>query len=291
VVSCGFVSSSLLPHCLYWQRNHHPPTYLLTVTGALPDAIARPLLEFIADNPLPPALVSRFMQGYLPGEDPCLLRTTPKFDPDYEAWPADRDLGEMGSNRPDPGNLRRRMLDFSLTHAVPQDAAVLAARLDLYSWRDDFTLTVWWKEGSPERISMTGRLVNTMSGRTFPWHFGTWWEPESTKGRRSLVFGVGSLQRLNNASIVLYPARLWVTELGWAVDPVDPLVWRREGKKVAWYERWHGPLRSIQGNGQQRQPLLSRWLVTKEEWQRVQVRLGPLSLDDSFAQDSMPERD
>ena len=27
----------LISHCLHWQRNHHPPSYLLTATGALPD--------------------------------------------------------------------------------------------------------------------------------------------------------------------------------------------------------------------------------------------------------------
>ena len=32
VASLGF----LISHCHHWQRNHHPPTYLLTVTGALP---------------------------------------------------------------------------------------------------------------------------------------------------------------------------------------------------------------------------------------------------------------
>jgi hypothetical protein len=31
VASLGF----LISHCHHWQRNHHPPTYLLTVTGAL----------------------------------------------------------------------------------------------------------------------------------------------------------------------------------------------------------------------------------------------------------------
>jgi hypothetical protein len=32
VVVLGFSTS----HCLHWQRNHHPPSYLLTVTGTLP---------------------------------------------------------------------------------------------------------------------------------------------------------------------------------------------------------------------------------------------------------------
>lgn len=27
----------LISHCHHWQRNHHPLTYLLTVTGALPE--------------------------------------------------------------------------------------------------------------------------------------------------------------------------------------------------------------------------------------------------------------
>jgi hypothetical protein len=35
VVSLGF----LISHCHHWQRNHHPPTYLLTVTGALPQRV------------------------------------------------------------------------------------------------------------------------------------------------------------------------------------------------------------------------------------------------------------
>jgi hypothetical protein len=38
VVVLGFSTS----HCLHWQRNHHPPSYLLTVTGTLPGRFSWP---------------------------------------------------------------------------------------------------------------------------------------------------------------------------------------------------------------------------------------------------------
>ena len=37
----------LISHCLHWQRNHHPPSYLLTATGALPDAAGAPSPELV----------------------------------------------------------------------------------------------------------------------------------------------------------------------------------------------------------------------------------------------------
>jgi len=36
----------LISHCHHWQRNHHPPTYLLTVTGALPFATERACVAY-----------------------------------------------------------------------------------------------------------------------------------------------------------------------------------------------------------------------------------------------------
>lgn len=187
--------------------------------------------------------------------------------------------------------LRRRMLDFALSHRVPGNALVLAAKLELFSSREDFLLAVWWREGTPNIISGPGRLPPTVNGRSFPWSMGPWWEPPVSRGSRPLVFRTGSLQRLAHSPVELYPARLWATELGWEPDTTNPLVWRCNGERTAWLERTHGALRSNYGNGKHRQPLLTRWIITRKAWIEAQTKLGPLTMDDQFERHSVPEEE
>jgi len=244
-------------------------------------ALGHALDRFMAENPLPEQLAGAFAQAYLPGDDPWILRQTPVPDPEPNKWPTEAKLGHDEETAPKSAQMKREMLDFALNHAVGEHEQVLGAHYELSSSHEDMSLWLWWEEGDPGSLR-PGKLPTTVSARVFPWLLDRWWEPAIKRGKRPFVFRTGSLLRLRHAIVELYPAWFWRAELKWAPRPSDPLVWEKNGKVVARFERRHGPLRWIHGNGLQRQPLLSRWLVTKEAWEEAKGILEPVRLNDEF---------
>jgi hypothetical protein len=125
------------------------------------------------------------------------------------------------------------------------------------------------------------------SRRIFPLSAGDYWEHDILVGERPLVLRNGSMQKLAHSTLDLYTTQMWMGEFGWSPSSDDPLVWFKDGRKVAWYERMHGPLRTIYETGQQRRPIMNRWKVTMEEWKKIQSSLGAIRLRHRFEHDQV----
>jgi hypothetical protein len=120
-----------------------------------------------------------------------------------------------------------------------------------------------------------------MSGRTFAFDFGDWFEPRIMQGKRPLTFAVGGPQRLALCFPEFMPAMMWRTEFGWQPFPENPLVWQKDGRSVARYQCIHGTPRFTQ-SGHPRQPILWRWLVKRDEWEILLKTRGPFRWRDDF---------
>ena len=86
---------------------------------------------------------------------------------------------------------------------------------------------------------------------------------------------VGGLIALAGSVLNFFPGRVWQERLLWEPSAEDPLVWIREGRRVAWFERIRGPVRNIYpGDFSFRQPVMSRWVCDAGEWDRAVSLLG-----------------
>jgi hypothetical protein len=237
--------------------------------------------ELMQFAPLPDHLVPRFAQGLLPNEDPWILRQTPMPDSAREAWPSGKDLDNYHT-RPETGKMRNRLLLFACGHRLPDDECVLAARVQVFSSREDFSLWIWWEDDTRGlyEVRSSGRPT-TVSARTFTWWLGDWWEPPYFEDRHPLTFVPGGSQRLAHSFVELFPARRWITEFGWRPMSGNPLVWLANNRPIARYERLHGELRHTNSH-HYRQPLLDRWVVKKAIWEDLEDRFGPFRLRDDF---------
>ena len=233
-------------------------------------------------SPLPSALYNYFTQAYLSNEDPWILRFSPLPDDDLRAWPSDEMLREMSNRPPDVEMIKRTLYILATQHRVLPDELVLAARAQVFSWRNDYILDFWWEEGVEDNSTVsTHGCPTTLSGRTFALNIGDWWEPSIKRDSRPLVFAVGGQQRLTYSFPQFFPARIWLSEFGWSPSLTDPMVWVSDGIPVVYHERIHGMPRSTQ-SGHPRQPLLDRWIVKRSEWDRVAARCGPFKMRDDF---------
>jgi hypothetical protein len=63
----------------------------------------------------------------------------------------------------------------------------------------------------------------------------------------------------------IIPARLLQERLEWVPSAENPFEWHRNGRLVAKYESYHGPLDYNRSQRHMRQPTLSRWVVIADE--------------------------
>jgi hypothetical protein len=244
------------------------------VTGPIGDIVLDEAFDrLLQRSPLPEHLHCSFSQAYLNSEDPWIYRQTPIPD-DSNDWPSERDL-EANSD-----SIRQKLLLLATQNRVPTGELVLAAKVQAFTYKEDFALRVWWQEDQSTKGIVSHPCPTTLNGRTFAFHYGNWWEPQLPEGSRPLTFGVGGHNRLTLSSLEMFPAAAWL-EFGWTPSPTNPLVWLSGGDQVARYERLHGPPRSTR-SGHPRQPLMNRWLVKRDAWEVAKRKLGPLRMFDDF---------
>jgi hypothetical protein len=70
----------------------------------------------------------------------------------------------------------------------------------------------------------------------------------------------------------LIPARFFQESLKWEPSVENPLMWYKDGRLVAKYERYHGPLDYNWSRRHMRQPTLSRWVVKADELAAISYR-------------------
>lgn len=234
-------------------------------------------------------LVPRLAQGFLPNEDPWVLRHTPLPDTDLSAWPEEDEIGGW-QQTPNISRLRERLLLLACEHATDSNETVLAARVEVYSSFYDVHFNVWWEQqrGDQSEVSPS-RLPTTINARTFCWWLGNWWQPSASETSRPLAYVPGGFQRLVHCFVEWFPARLWIRQFDWKPSMSDPLTWTFAGKPVARFERLHGRTRDTQ-NYHYRQPTLTRWVVKQSAFEMISSRLGRLRRSDDIVYAPSPER-
>lgn len=79
----------------------------------------------------------------------------------------------------------------------------------------------------------------------------------------------------------IVPSRLWISLFGWTPHPENPLAWIHEDRIVARFEISHGPLNSPRSHAA-RQPVLHRWIIKRDAWQRVLILMPKLQWREQF---------
>lgn len=236
----------------------------------------------LGQNPLPKELQIPFTQAYLSNEDPWILRNSPLPDMDPTAWPSEEEVGGTTGTTPNPTMIRQKLHLLATQHGISSDELAIAARVQVFSWREDCIYCLWWEESAEDAGQVDARgCPRTLSGRTYVFGFQDWWEPELDREKCPLMFAVGGQQRLSLSFPQFFPARLWASKFKWCPSPYNPLIWLEDGKPVARYERIHGTLRNL-SSGYPRQPLLDRWVVKKAAWEKLGHEHGPFKQNEDF---------
>lgn len=208
-------------------------------------------------------------QGFLGNEEAWLQRSPPLRSTRVEEWPPDDTYS--ASNRLSHSELKSQMQQIALEFDVIPGWQTLAARVFHCSHEDDFVFRLWWEQ-KPAHLSIRATHVPTCpSGRSFLWWLGDFTEPESERHRFVSAFFAGGRQRLHHCHFEIQPALAWRDFLGWEQDRLDPTIWTLNGKIIARYERFHGPLRENTHAPKHRQPVVDRWVVSKEAFQQVEA--------------------
>jgi hypothetical protein len=238
----------------------------------------------LRESPLPARLEGFFAQAYLGNEDPWILRASPIPENEQPSWPNDEELRGSSQNPPSPSAIRQKLFLIATQGHLAADEVVLAAEIQVFTYEQDFALSVWWEETAGHEVPVQSHSCpTTLSGRTFAFVLEQWWEPQIKRGQRPLTFAVGGQHRLAFCFPVFLPARLWREEFGWNPAPDNPLVWLADGQVVARYERLHGPPRQTQ-SGHPRQPQLERWLMKRSAWEEIFNTHGPFRIFDDYEQ-------
>lgn len=230
--------------------------------------------KVLQSRALPERLQAPFTQVFLSSEDPWTLRHTPM--PGMESlWPSDSELSNA-ENKGDFTSIRGRLASLAVSHGVPDGETVVAARVQVFTNHRDVILRFWYDNGI-EALRPT-RYPSTLNGRTFVFHFDSWWEPQD-EDYRCVAYACGGLSRLMLASPDFLPSCIWASEFGWHHLPTNPHIWLSEkGQPVARFERLHGSPRSAMRC--ERQPYLGRWLAKTSVWEDIAAAYGFRMHDD-----------
>ncbi len=222
--------------------------------------------------------LQRFAQAYLHSEDGWVLRQTPVPYPSLDRWPDSDTLAGRHESPPLSQDLRSRFRLVASEEGVGNDEIVIGAKLRAFSLREDFEYCCWWQEAE----ASDGGPPTTLSGRTFPWMFGSpWWEPTWAVGRRPICFITGGQMHLLRCDLDIVPSSLWISLFGWTPHPENPLAWIHEDKIVARFAISHGPLNSPRSHAA-RQPVLHRWIIKRDAWQKVLIAMPKLQWREQF---------
>ncbi len=214
---------------------------------------------------------SRLAQAIVPFVDPFVFLRTPRACATVDAWPIDGQLDSLdaaaaretlervtqvdldASVRLIAGNVRTYSRDWdvmaSVDHVVPRGTAGSEdQRSSVLNGKASLALE------DPAEVILRGGASDQ-----------TW-----------LTMVVGGLMPFIDATLDFLPSEIWQSQLSWVPDARNPLIWTREGRRVAWFERLRGPVRSIYpGDLIYRQSILARWICVEDEWHRIEDIVGP----------------
>jgi len=265
-----------------FPENLHADGDLYCSLSGLEPVLSQVFEQELANQPLSSNAMLKFAQGYLHSEDSWIVTESPLPSRDVGSWPSEKLLDPGYGVPTDCRTLERVCFVLATTSEVPDDEIVVAAKLELYRTTEDFEFLMWYQESESPGTSVTlSKPPTTISARTFPWRAGRWYERQYPEGNRPLVQFAGALNLLHHCGVDIVPTTMWRSKFDWTPRHANPLEWAANGKTVARYQRIHGPLRRAR-RGHFRQPLLARWLVSKDAWEIASAKLRRLSPMTSF---------
>lgn len=228
----------------------------------------------------------KLAQALIPAADPrVFLRSPTPLDGD---WPVDGTLDKVVSSKPE---LEAQIAEL-VSRGLANDQRVVAATVHTYSRRWDAVVRIDHCAAPPFAGADERPMV--LNGRSC-----LIFEEEritATRGARDqewLTRRIGALYPFVDGHLEFFPGRLWM-RFGWAPLPDNPLEWWKDGERVCWFARFHGPVRSTHGDYLYRQPTLTRWVCTSKAWtgianelrspigRRIQTEIAPLQVEDDW---------
>ncbi len=197
------------------------------------------------------------------GDDPWILRRSPLPSPETFDWPDQKEVEEWLNTKADKTDVLNRLRLLARGDDLASHQQVLGSSLRVFT--SHYDILVWyWIEAKRSEDVVTRNVPLCPCGRFFQFFLPERFEP-STPNRAPLVFFSRSFLCLSFSTLEVIPSRVLQTHMGWQPKPQNPLEWIREGRVVAKFEIYHGPLDYNWGRRHMRQPTLSRWVVKKDE--------------------------
>jgi hypothetical protein len=199
------------------------------------------------------------------GDDPWILKRSPLPSRSSFDWPEQKEVDEWLASGTDSANVLNRLRLLSSGSDVPSAYRVLGSYLRLFTSHYDCEMWYWLETvGSVDIKARSAPLCP--SGRCFQFLLPGRFEPRASD-RGPLVLFSRSFLCLSFSSLEVVPAKIFQDRLGWQPTVGNPLEWEKEGRVIARYETYHGPLDYNWSRRNMRQPTLSRWVVNADELQ------------------------
>ncbi|WP_082820126.1 ATP-binding protein [Desulfuromonas sp. DDH964] len=195
------------------------------------------------------------------GDDPWVVRQSPLPSPASFDWPEQKEVEEWIESGTNNKGILNRLRLLASGSDLPDGKVALGSCLRLFTSHYDFEMRYWLDNNILEGVAAK-HSPTCPSGRCFQFFFPNRFEPRADSS--PLVFFSGSLLLLSFSTLELIPARFLQERLKWEPSTKNPLKWYKDGRLVAKYERYHGPLDYNWSRRHMRQPTLSRWVVRAE---------------------------
>jgi len=197
------------------------------------------------------------------GDDPWILGRSPLPSPSSLSWPEQEEVEKWLKTGTDGTNVLNRLRLLARGEDLGEGQTVLGSYLRLFTSHNDCEVWYWLEVERPGDIAAR-RAPFSPCGRCFQFFLADRYEPRAAD-RAPLALFSGSSVSLSFSTLEVIPARILQDQLRWGPTPCNPLIWKREGRVVAKYETYHGPLDYSRSRRHMRQPTLSRWVVNAEE--------------------------
>lgn len=214
----------------------------------------------------------RIAQALLHGDDPFILFNIPRKINSTLSWSSDEELEKTLLTS---GNVRDVSMEI-LNCGLDDSAMLLGGELFLYSRQNDVRVT--FNIGLTDKATHppeTGR--STFSGRSFALYYPERFDPyenDDEKLPTEVTVRAGGICYFIYQQILSYPSVDFSNMFKWHPDAKNPTVFTRDGEIVAWYECLHGPMRRLLQDRFYRQPILHRWVCSREKFEQAIKELG-----------------
>jgi len=219
-------------------------------------------------NDMPPV---RLAQALTTGDDPFILLSSPKKAIDAEKWIVDDDLDSLLKDR----EVLKSQLLQNIQAGLSSDEIVLAAVLFTYSRSHDVKMVYNLALRDQRFALFPVTRSSTFNGRSFALYDIDRYDPLiQMKPAITMGYESGGIGNFVNQNFLIYPSHIWSTVFGFEPSSVDPTVWLHDNHPIIRLEYCHGRIRDLMQDRLYRQPVMQRWVCSREAFEKIADRLG-----------------